>query len=166
MLALVGCIETPDAERSADEATVSAGVAMVRASVQRSSDNTRAALWTLAPLEHWDTVSAPIPSVVPRRDTQVPELQESTDAVDGGAWLGLVEQYVDWDAARMIRIVECESHFDENAVSPDGANVGGFQLNVVHGFTYEQMTDPATATELAHDLWQSSGYGAWACDRG
>ena len=63
----------------------------------------------------------------------------------------------------MLRIVGCESHGDENAVSPDGRNVGAYQLNVVHGFTYEQMTDPEQSTDLAHDIWLSQGYEAWSC---
>jgi len=66
----------------------------------------------------------------------------------------------------MMRIIECESHGDENVVSPDGQNVGAYQLNVVHGFSYEDATNPPVATDLAHDVWLSQGYGAWACDRG
>ena len=66
----------------------------------------------------------------------------------------------------MMRIIACESHGDENAVSPDGANVGAYQINRVHGYSYEEMTDPAISTEIAHDVWLSQGYGAWACWRG
>lgn len=36
-------------------------------------------------------------------------------------------------------------------------------LNVVHGFSYEDATDPAISTALAHDVWLSQGYGAWTC---
>ena len=63
----------------------------------------------------------------------------------------------------MIRIIECESHGDENAVSPGGANVGAYQINVVHGYSYEEMTDPMTATDIAHDIWLSQSYQAWSC---
>jgi hypothetical protein len=63
----------------------------------------------------------------------------------------------------MIRIIECESHGDENAVSPGGANVGAYQLSTIHGVSYEDATDPVKSTELAHKVWLSQGYAAWSC---
>lgn len=78
-------------------------------------------------------------------------------------WADLVSAYGDWEVSTMIRIIDCESHGDENAVSPDGQNVGAYQLNVVHGYSYEDATNPEISTALAHDVWLSQGYEAWAC---
>jgi len=66
----------------------------------------------------------------------------------------------------MARIAACESNWDENAISPDGQNVGLLQVNLVHGWTTEQLTAPAFNVAAAYDVWLSQGYGAWACDRG
>lgn len=61
----------------------------------------------------------------------------------------------------------CESSFDENAISPDGQNVGLLQINLVNydGDPYD-LLDPAFNVEAGYDVWLSQGYGAWACDRG
>ncbi len=101
-------------------------------------------------------------------DTAVPEVQEaattgSSTVAASADWRSLIEQWDDWDADVMLRIIACESGGSSTAVSPGGANVGAYQLNQVHGYSYEQMTDPATSTALAHDIWLSQGYGAWSC---
>ena len=60
-----------------------------------------------------------------------------------------------------------ESSGDENAVSPDGQNWGGLQINLVNyaGDPYD-LLDPAINVAVGHDVWLSQGYAAWACDRG
>lgn len=112
------------------------------------------------------TRAIPLPTpeleVVERRRDLLPELP-ATDPGAAGYWRTLLERYADWSPDVMLRIINCESHFDENAVSPDERNVGAYQLNVVHGFRYEDMTDPSISTDLAHDVWLSQGYQAWSC---
>lgn len=63
----------------------------------------------------------------------------------------------------MLRILDCESHGDPSAVSPDGANHGAWQINVVHGYSELAMHDPVVSTALAHSIWLSQGYRAWSC---
>lgn len=36
-------------------------------------------------------------------------------------------------------------------------------MNIVHGYSYEDATNPEISTALAHDVWLSQGYGAWSC---
>jgi hypothetical protein len=93
----------------------------------------------------------------------VPQVPRAT--ADVSAYADLLNLY-DWDVARMTRIAACESNFDENAISPDGQNVGLLQINLVHGWTTEQLTDPAFNIAAGYDVWLSQGYAAWACDRG
>ena len=80
-------------------------------------------------------------------------------------WRLLVHQWNDWDWDRMLRIIECESHGDENVVSP-GGHTGAYQISPIHGYSYEEMTDPVISTDIAHDIWLSQGWGAWSCDAG
>lgn len=87
----------------------------------------------------------------------VPRARSGTD------WAALLAQWSDWSVSTMLRIIDCESHGDANAVSPGGQNWGAFQINVVHGYSVEQMTDPVTSTAIAHDIYLSQGYRAWSC---
>lgn len=139
--------------------------------VAEVAGETDAALWTLSKADQ-DAGSGALvrrlqaPQLVDERSGRddLQRLQSSHLRLAGTTdWWLLIGQWRDWDADTMARIIECESGGDENAVSPDGQNVGAYQLNVVHGWTYEQMTDPIVSTDLAHDLWLSSGYEAWAC---
>lgn len=130
--------------------------------VTSSSNGALAGLWVVArplqavPIEVARAETGERPSVV--RQTGMPHLLAST-----ADWQSLVSRYDDWDVAKMLKIINCESGGDENVVSPDGANVGAYQINVVHGFSYEEMTDPVRATEIAHDIYLGSGYAAWSC---
>lgn len=81
----------------------------------------------------------------------------------GTDWAALLARYADWDVNTMLRIMACESGYDNTAVSPDGRNVGAYQENVIHGYSYAEMTDPVRSTEIAHDIWLSQGYRAWSC---
>lgn len=64
----------------------------------------------------------------------------------------------------MARIIECESHGDENAVSPDGENWGGLQINRSNydGDPHD-LLEPVLNVAIAYSVWKSQGYGAWAC---
>ena len=101
--------------------------------------------------------AVPVSRDTGRGNSSLAGLQGSAD------WRSLLVAYPDWDTEIMARIIQCESHGDENVVSPDGRNVGAFQLNVIHGFSYEDATNPPVATALAHDVWLSEGYDAWSC---
>ena len=61
------------------------------------------------------------------------------------------------------RVRQCESGGDWAAVSPDGMNIGGYQINVIHGWTREQLLDPVGNTLAMIALWRDGGWSAWAC---
>lgn len=104
-------------------------------------------------------------------DSEPPlEIVSARPVVGQPDWRTLIEQWSDWDADVMLRIMygpyPCpngESGGDPNAMSPDGRNWGAYQINVVHGYSVAQMTDPVTSTAIAHDIWLSQGYRAWSC---
>lgn len=125
-----------------------------------SDSDTQAALWVVSRLRQ-DVQRSSLRSEVPPTAPAIRNPAPQTWTAD---WYALVQRYGDWDWDRMMRIVQCESHGDENAVSPDGANVGAWQLNNSHGFSYEDATNPVISTDLAHDVWLSQGYSAWSCD--
>lgn len=54
-----------------------------------------------------------------------------------------------------------ESGGDPDAVSPDGENLGLFQLNRVHGG--DELLDPATNVAVAYQLWLDQGWAPWSC---
>lgn len=68
-------------------------------------------------------------------------------------------------------VAACESGHRADAVSPDGANHGLFQINRVHRRTFEQVTgqpwaevyDPVHNTRFALWLWQQQGWEPWTC---
>ena len=48
-------------------------------------------------------------------------------------------------------------------MSPDGQNIGGFQINLIWGWTREQLLDPVTNALAAIVVWRRNGWSAWAC---
>jgi hypothetical protein len=71
-----------------------------------------------------------------------------------------------------MRVADCESSLNPDAVSSGGGNYGLFQINTVHSGTFEQVTghswsevrDPYLNAQFAAWLYnQSGGWGPWAC---
>ena len=69
----------------------------------------------------------------------------------------------------MVRVAWCESRFDPFAVSPDGSNLGLFQLNR-HGLLpafyargYDNPFDPAQSANFAAERFAAGESGAWSC---
>lgn len=70
-----------------------------------------------------------------------------------------------------MRVAQCESGLDPNAVSSGGGNYGLFQINYVHRSSFEAVTglpwssvlDPYANATYAKYLYDQSGWGPWAC---
>ncbi len=69
-----------------------------------------------------------------------------------------------------IKIATCESGLQADAVSPDGNNIGLFQINRVHedwiksdlGYDWEQLKDPFVNSEVAKVLYdRAGGWSPW-----
>lgn len=70
------------------------------------------------------------------------------------------------------RVADCESSLDPNAVSPDGANWGLFQINRVHRADFEAFAgrswndaifDADANAAYARHLYDQQGWTPWAC---
>jgi hypothetical protein len=72
---------------------------------------------------------------------------------------------------KAVRVARCESGLDPAAVSPDGANWGLMQVNVVHkalaaamGYSWNQMLQPAPNLAVARAIYdRAGGWGPWSC---
>ena len=73
----------------------------------------------------------------------------------------------DWPADEACSVSWCESRWQPDAISPDGQNLGIFQVNVVHralvGGQEQRLLDAATNVRVAYELWRDYGWGIWAC---
>mgnify|MGYP001388050227 CR=1 FL=1 len=74
---------------------------------------------------------------------------------------GLVCSY-EWPCGEALAVARCESGLDPNAVSPDGANIGVFQINVVHGYYPGLIANVAKA----YEIWRDQGWAPWSCKPG
>lgn len=74
-----------------------------------------------------------------------------------------------WPCAEALSLAWCESRYDAAAVSPDGANYGLFQVNVIHrgrvGGDVRALLDPVTNVRVAYEIYRDAGYswGPWSC---
>jgi len=74
-----------------------------------------------------------------------------------------------WPIEEACRVSFCESTWQSDAVSPDGSNLGYFQINAVHSWrvggpgNLYRLLDPATNVSVAYDIWREQGWGPWAC---
>ena len=75
-------------------------------------------------------------------------------------WRGLVCAY-GWPCDEALAVLWCESRGDPSAVSPDGQNIGLFQLNLIHGY----YPGPEENVAKAYAIWLDYGghWTAWAC---
>ncbi len=71
---------------------------------------------------------------------------------------------------KALSVARCESGLNPEAVSPGGGNWGLFQINRVHaslvesmGYSWDQITDPYVNSKVAREVYNSSGWSAWAC---
>jgi Transglycosylase SLT domain len=77
------------------------------------------------------------------------------------------------DAWSAIKVARCESGLNPNAVSPGGANLGLFQINVVHRVDFERVVNapwsmvfnPWFNSMYAAHLFHAQGWGPWSCKR-
>ncbi len=75
------------------------------------------------------------------------------------------------NVGKAMDVVECESNFDPNAVSPDNQNHGLFQINNVHRTSFARVTGQSWAmrydafwnTLFAKWLYDQSGWRPWTC---
>ena len=78
--------------------------------------------------------------------------------VDG--WIErLICSSYDWPCADALAVAWCESRFNPQAVSPDGQNVGVFQVNLVHGYYPGAEANVAKA----YAIWTDQGWAPWSC---
>ena len=74
-------------------------------------------------------------------------------------------------ADQAMRVADCESSLDPSAVSAGGGNYGLFQINSVHADEFQAVTgqpwsnvlDPYANAAYAKYLYDSQGWGPWAC---
>jgi hypothetical protein len=73
---------------------------------------------------------------------------------------------------KAIRVADCESSLNPEAVSPGGGNWGLFQINTVHkpmvqrmGYSWEQIKDPYVNSKVARRIFADAGntWGPWGC---
>ena len=122
--------------------------------------------WFAAPHEATGTLEAIVPVSghlqpdlwnAPRRDVLV---QAQVFALV----YALARRFDDWDATLMMRICAAESGLRNDAIGGAG-EAGLCQIHPVHGYSREELSDPAVNIAVAHDVWLSQGYGAWSVYR-
>lgn len=90
-----------------------------------------------------------------------------TDAAQG--WIIALICSYPWPCGEAVAVARCESRLDFSAVSADGQNVGGFQVNLVHvgkvGGRAEQLLVPQINVMVAYSIWLDYGghWTAWSC---
>jgi hypothetical protein len=77
------------------------------------------------------------------------------------AVLSLVSQYPDWDHEKAVWVVFKESSYRTDATNPAGPFYGLFQISAIHGYSAEQLHDPATNVAVAYRLYQERGWTPW-----
>lgn len=65
------------------------------------------------------------------------------------------------DVKMVERLVDCESHWNTNAISKSGRYVGLFQISPIHGMTVAQRQDYKVSTAWAIKQIKANGYKAW-----
>lgn len=76
---------------------------------------------------------------------------------------------VPWPCSEALSVAWCESRYIATAVSPDGANWGLLQVNLVHlwrvGGNAYALLDAETNVRVAYAIYQDAGYSwrPWSC---
>lgn len=74
----------------------------------------------------------------------------------------IIQAYFGSRAPQACSVSFCESTWRSWAISPDGQNIGLFQINVIHG--WRASTDPETNVAYAYELSQGGyDWSAWSC---
>jgi len=72
-----------------------------------------------------------------------------------------------WHCHEALAVVQCESGGNANATSPDGQNLGLFQINLVHIARVDGnsslLYDPVINTRVAYDIWLDQSWIPWSC---
>ncbi len=81
--------------------------------------------------------------------------------------------FPDWAEAKAIRVADCESRLQPDAVSPGGGNWGLFQINRAAwertvndmGYSWNQMTDAYINSKVALHIFKVAGnsWSPWGC---
>ena len=66
-----------------------------------------------------------------------------------------------WPCEQALRVAQCESGFDPQAVGGGGIYIGLWQIWVGHNFTDRDLFDPIDNTEAAWILYQQRGWNPW-----
>jgi hypothetical protein len=82
---------------------------------------------------------------------------------------GAIRRYFPEQYEKAVRVADCESNLDPNAVSPTNDH-GLFQINYIHrsrvnsmGYSWSQIYDPYVNSKVARALYDESGWRPWAC---
>ncbi len=82
--------------------------------------------------------------------------------------LGMVEE-AGMNAYTANQIITCESSWRIEVwnynVGPKSYDVGIWQINDLHGLSWEDRTDPIKATDFAIELYKRRGWQPWVCAR-
>lgn len=85
-------------------------------------------------------------------------------------YIDIIAMY-DWPVSEALEIVQCESNFNPEAISPTNDH-GLFQHNIRYGpdrfnkagYSWEQRYDPVVNTAVAYWLWsQTEDWRHWSC---
>ncbi len=87
-----------------------------------------------------------------------------------GSLESIIQRHFGEASSSAIRIAQCESGMNPNAVSPTNDH-GLFQINIVHRSQFEAVTgaswssvyDPELNTIYARHLYAQQGWGPWTC---
>jgi hypothetical protein len=113
------------------------------------------------------TTTSPL-VVKPTTTIRVP-LPEDDEPVGDVEWL--VRQTFPETPDKAVRVARCESRLQPGAISPDGANWGVMQVNVVHrglaarmGYSWDQMLQAGPNLAVARAVYdRAGGWGPWSC---
>jgi hypothetical protein len=98
------------------------------------------------------------------------EQERAAAAAPSGSLESIIHRHFGSAGPAAVRIAQCESSMNPNAVSPTNDH-GLFQINIVHRGQFEAVTgapwssvyDPELNTIYARHLYGQQGWGPWAC---
>ncbi len=158
---------TPRADAGPD-ATATAEVAT---STEPALESAGATTSPVAPAGPTTTVTVTLPPTTsaPRTTTTFTVPERVDEDLSDIEWL--IRQTFPETPDKAVRVARCESTLDPTAVSPDGANWGLMQVNVVHkalaarmGYSWAQMLQAGPNLAVARAVYdRAGGWGPWSC---
>lgn len=114
------------------------------------------------------TVTVTVPTT-PRTTTTFAVPERVDEDLSDIEWL--IRQTFPETPDKAVRVARCESTLNPGAVSPDGANWGLMQVNVVHkglaarmGYSWGQMLQAGPNLAVARAVYdRAGGWGPWSC---